>query len=74
MEYMCQRKGVMDGSEPKEALQSTSVILIGTVQPREKAAVEMQLGELQIRFNESPGAEQLKIVMDSLMGANKPVC
>ena len=34
----------------------------------------MQFGDLQIKFNESPDTEQLKVVLATLMGANKPVC
>lgn len=73
-EYMCQQMGVMEGSDPRETAQSTVVVPIRAVQSREKAAIEMQLGELQIRFGESPDAEQLKVVLGALMGANKPVC
>ena len=32
----------------------------------------MQLGDLQIKFNESPAAEQLEVVLNVLIGANKP--
>ena len=35
---------------------------------------EIQLGELQIRFNESPDAEQLKVALAAFTDANKPVC
>lgn len=73
-EYMCQQMGVMEGSDPRETAQSTVVVPIRAAQSREKAAIEMQLGELQIRFGESPDAEQLKVVLGALMGANKPVC
>ena len=73
-EYMCQQMGVMKGSNPRETDQTTAIVPIRTVQPKEKAAIEMQLGELQIRFNESPDAEQLKVVLAALTGANKPVC
>ena len=73
-EYMCQQMGVMEGSNPRETTQSTAVVPIRAARSKEKAAIEMQLGELQIRFNENPDAEQLKIVLAALTGANKPVC
>lgn len=73
-EYMCQQMGVVEGSNPSETAQSTAVVPIRTAQSREKAAIEMQLGELQIRFNEKPDAEQLKVVLSALTGVNKPVC
>ena len=73
-EYMCNRMGVMEGGDPSETAQSTAVVPIRTVRPREKAAVEMQLGELQIRFNEKPDAEQLKVVLAALASANNPLC
>ena len=73
-EYMCQQMGVMEGNHPREMSQSTSVVPIHTAQLKEKAIIEIQLGELQIRFNESPEDEQLKLVLESLMGASKPVC
>ncbi len=73
-EYMCQQMGVVESSNPSETAQSTAVVPIRTTQPKEKAAIEMQLGELQIRFNESPDTEQLKFVLAALTGANKPVC
>ncbi len=73
-EYMCQQMGVVESSNPSETAQSTAVVPIRTTQPKEKAAIEMQLGELQIRFNESPDTEQLKVVLAALTGANKPVC
>ncbi len=73
-EYMCQQMGVVESSNPSETAQSTAVVPIRTTQPKEKAAIEMQLGELQIRLNESPDTEQLKFVLAALTGANKPVC
>ena len=73
-EYMCQQMGVMECSHPRETDQFTAVVPIRTAQSKEKAAIEMQLGELQIRFNESPDTEQLKVVLAALTGANKPVC
>lgn len=73
-EYMCQQMGVVEGSNPSETAQSTAVVPIRTAQSREKAAIEMQLGELQIKFNEKPDAEQLKVVLSALTGVNKPVC
>lgn len=73
-EYLCQQMGVTGGIESHGMPQSTAVVPVRTVQPKEKAAIEMQLGELQIRFSESPDAEQLKVVLGALMGANKPVC
>ena len=73
-EYMCERMGVMEGSDPRETAQSTAVVPIRTAQSGEKAAIEMQFGELQIRFNEIPDSEQLKVVLAALVSANKPVC
>ena len=73
-EYMCHRMGVMEGSNPREASQSTAVVPIRTAQSREKAAIEVQFGELQIRFNESPDLEQLKVVLAALTSTNKPAC
>ena len=74
-EYMCKNMGLVEsGEKKKEASQPTAVVPIRTPQPKEKAAIEMQLGELQIRFNENPDAEQLKVILASLMSANNPVC
>lgn len=73
-EYVCQQMGVMADGATRETSQSTSVIPIRAVQPREQAAIEMQLGDLQIKFHESPNVEQLKVVLATLMGGNKPVC
>lgn len=73
-EYMCQQMGVMEDGAMGETSQSTAVIPIRAAQPREQAAIEMQLGDLQIKFHESPTVEQLKVVLATLMGGNKPVC
>ena len=74
-EYMCKNMGLVEsGEKKKEASQCSAVVPIRTPQPKEKAAIEMQLGELQIRFNENPDAEQLKVILASLMSANNPVC
>ena len=73
-EYMCQRMGVMKNGKTREPSQSAAVVPIRMARPKEKATNEMQLGDLQIKFNESPDAEQLKVILDVLMGANKPVC
>lgn len=74
-EYMCKNMGLVEsGEKKKEASQSSAVVPIRSPQPKEKAAIEMQLGELQIRFNESPDTEQLKVILVSLMSANNPVC
>lgn len=74
-EYMCKSMGLVEsGEKKKEASQPTAVVPIRTPQPKAKAAIEMQLGELQIRFNESPNTEQLKAVLGSLMSASNPVC
>lgn len=74
-EYMCKSMGLVEsGEKKKEASQPTAVVPIRTSQPKEKAAIEMQLGELQIRFNESPDTEQLKAVLGALMSASDPVC
>lgn len=74
-EYMCKSMGLVEsGEKKKEASQSSAVVPIRSPQPKEKAAIEMQLGELQIRFNESPDTEQLKAVLGALMSASNPVC
>ena len=73
-EYMCRQMGVMEDGATGEASQSAAVIPIRAAQPREQTAIEMQIGALQIKFHESPDAEQLKIVLATLMGGNKPVC
>lgn len=73
-EYMCQRMGVTEAGAPGETSGSAAVVPIRVAQPKEKAAIEMQFGDLQIKFNENPDAEQLKVVLATLMGANKPVC
>ena len=72
-EYMRQRIGVMEAGASEETSRS-AVVPIRVAQPKEKAAIEMQFGDLQIKFNESPDTEQLKVVLATLMGANKPVC
>ena len=72
-EYMCQRIGVMEAGA-SEGTHHSAVVPIRVAQPKEKAAIEMQFGNLQIKFNESPDAEQLKVVLATLMGTNKPVC
>ena len=51
----------MEDSASKKMSQSASIVPIRLTQPKDKAAIEMQLGELQIRFNEIPDAEQLKL-------------
>ena len=66
--------GVMENGASGEASVSAAVVPIRTAQPKGKTVIEMQLGALQIKFNEIPDAEQLKIVLDALMGGNKPVC
>ena len=71
--YMCQRMGVTEAGTSEERSLS-AVVPIRVAQPKEKAAIEMQFGDLQIKFNESPDAEQLKVVLTTLMGINKPVC
>ena len=77
-EYLCQRMGVMENTEKDgvagETSRSVAVVLIRTAQPNKKATIEMQLGDLQIKFNESPTAEQLKAVLRILPDANQPVC
>lgn len=73
-EYMCQSMGVMKNGASGEASVSAAVVPIRTAQTKGRTAIEMQLGALQIKFNEIPDAEQLKIVLDALMGGNKPVC
>ena len=71
--YMCQRMGVTEAGTSEERSLS-AVVPIRVAQPKEKAAIEMHFGDLQIKFNESPDAEQLKVVLTTLMGINKPVC
>lgn len=73
-EYMCRQMGVMEDGESGETSQSSSIVPIRMPQAKDKATIEMQLGDLQIKFNENPDAEQLKIVLTTLMGTNKPVC
>ena len=71
--YMCQSMGGTEGGASEETSRS-AVVPIRVAQPKEKAAIEMQFGDLQIKFNESPDAEQLKVVLAALMDTNKPVC
>lgn len=71
-EYMCQRMGVTEAGAPGETSGSAAVVPVRVAQ--QKAAIEMQFGDLQIKFNESPDTEQLKVVLATLMGTNKPVC
>lgn len=71
-EYMCKRMGVMDNAAVIETSHAAAVVSIRAAQP--KAAIEMQLGDLQIKFNESPDSDQLKVVLGALVCANKPVC
>ena len=77
-EYMCKKMGVIEDnkltSKAREVSSSAAVIPIRAARPKEKAIIEMQLGDLQIKFNEDPDAEQLKVVLKALMDANKPVC
>ena len=64
--YMCQRMGVM-GAGVSEERSRSAVVPIRVAQPKEKAAIEMQFGDLQIKFNESPDTEQLKVVLTTLI-------
>ena len=73
-EYMCRQMGVMEDGESEKTFQSSSIVPIRMPQAKDKATIEMQLGELQIRFNESPDTEQLKAVLGALMSASDPVC
>lgn len=73
-EYVCRQMGAVNDGESGETSQSSSIVPIRMPQAKDKATIEMQLGDLQIKFNESPDAEQLKIVLAALMDANKPVC
>ena len=57
-----------------EMSRSIAVVPIRTAQPNKKATIEMQLGDLQVKFNESPTAEQLKVVLSILLDANQSVC
>lgn len=72
-EYMCQSMGVTEAGAT-EVRSRSAVVPIRVAQPTEKAAIEMQFGDLQIRFNESPDTEQLKAVLGALMSASDPVC
>ena len=74
---MCKINGVEYGGENivgGDTTESAAIVPIRMAQPKEKAAIEMQLGDLQIKFNESPDTEQLKVVLGFLKGINKPVC
>ena len=71
---MCQRMGVVEDGALGEKSQSATIVPIRTAQPKEKATIEIQLGDLQIKFNERPDAERLKVVLAALMNANKSVC
>ena len=73
-EYMCKSMGLEESGKEKEASHPTAVVSVHTPQIKENAAIEMQLGDLQIKFNENPDAEQLKVVLAALTGVNKPVC
>ena len=77
-EYMCKKMGVVEDntrtSKARAVSSPAAVIPIRAARPKEKAIIEMQLGDLQIKFNEDPDAEQLKVVLKVLMDANKPVC
>ena len=77
-EYLCQRMGVMENTEKTgvatETTRSVAVVPIRTAPPNKKATIEMQLGDLQVKFNESPTAEQLKVVLSILLDANQPIC
>ena len=69
-EYMCKSIGLVEsGEKKKEASLPTAVVPVCVTQPKEKATIEMQLGDLQIKFNDSPNTEQLKVVLRALMGA-----
>ena len=76
--YMCKKMGVIEDNKLTSKARAVSspgaVIPIRAARPKEKAIIEMQLGDLQIKFNEDPDAEQLKVVLKVLMDANKPVC
>ena len=77
-EYMCKKMGVIEDnkltSKARAVSSPAAVIPIRAARPKEKAIIELQLGDLQIKFNEDPDAEQLKVVLKVLMDANKPVC
>ena len=77
-EYLCQRMGVMENTEKDgvagEMSRSVAVVPIRTAQPNKKATIEMQLGDLQVKFNESPTAEQVKVVLRILLDTNQPIC
>ena len=57
-----------------ETTRAIAGVPIRTAQPNKKATIEMQLEDLQVKFNESPTAEQLKVVLSILLDANQPVC
>ena len=55
--------GVMENTEKDgvagETSWSVAVVPIRTAQPNKNATIEMQLGDLQVKFSESPTAEQI---------------
>ena len=65
-EYMCQSMGGMEAGASEETSRS-AVVPIRVEQPKEKAAIEMQFGDLHIKFNENPDTEQLKVVLTALI-------
>lgn len=71
-EYLCQSMDTIDDSTVCEVPRATAVVPIRAAQP--KATMEIQLGELQIKFNGNPDAEQLKIILHALVSAGKAVC
>lgn len=57
---MCQRMGVTEDAAPGKTSGLAAVVPVHVVQPKEKAAIEMQLGALQIKFNECPPCGAVK--------------
>ena len=63
---MCRQIGVVEDGISGEPFGVTTVVQFHMVHSKEKAAIEMQLRNLQIKFNERTNTEQLKVVLWSL--------
>ena len=73
-EYLCQQRRITGNDEERNPSQPAAIVPVHVGQPREKAVMEIQFGDLQIKFNGSPNSEQLKIVLESLMSRNPSAC
>lgn len=71
-EYTGKRMGVPVVGSVSTSSHATAVVPIRVAQA--KASVEMQFGELQIKFSGNPDTEQLKVVLEALVGASKQLC